>query len=267
LEKVQKILKLFEHKKVIIGMVHLLPLPGSPRYAGSLNAITDAALSDALALEKGGIDAIIVENFGDLPYPPGQVPTVSLLAMTRIVTVLSNEISLPIGINVQFNDWRSELAMAYSCSASFVRIEGFIDNLLTDSGFVSACAADAMRYRHEIGADEVAVLADIQVKETIPLGERSIQDAALTAVKNLADAIIVTGQATGAETPIEAVRTVKQTVSCPVLVGSGLNLTNASALLSIADGAIVGSALKVEGKAENRVDPVRVQTLIGAVRR
>jgi len=258
---------LFEHGKVIVGMVHLLPLPGSPRYAGSLDAILDAALSDTSALAEGGVDALIVENFGDLPYPPGRMPLISLLAMARVAAVVSSEVKLPIGINVQFNDFRSELAMAFACSASFVRVEGFVDNLLTDSGIIPACAADATRYRREIGADAVAIWADVQVKETMPLGERPIEEAAYAAVKNLADVVIVTGQATGMETPIDAVQAVKRAVARPVIVGSGFNMENALALLAVADGAIIGSALKFGGKAENRVDPARVRALMDIVRK
>jgi len=260
-------MELFKCGKVIVGMVHLLPLPGSPRYAGSLDAILDAALSDASVLEEGGIDALLVENFGDLPYPPGRMPLVSLLAMARIAAAVARETKLPIGINVQFNDFRSELAMALVCGASFVRVEGFVDNLLTDSGIIPACAADATRYRREIGADTVAIWADVQVKETMPMGERPVEEAACAAAKNLADAVIVTGQATGVETPIDVVRRVKRAVACPVIVGSGFNVENAPALLAVADGAIVGSALKFGGKAENRVDPARVRALMDVVRR
>lgn len=257
---------LFARGKVIVGMVHLLPLPGSPRFAGSLEAVLGAARSDALALAEGGVDALIVENFGDLPYPPGRMPLVSLLAMTRVVAAVSSEVALPLGVNVQFNDFRSELAMALACGARFVRVEGFVDNLLTDSGIIPACAADVTRYRREIGAEAVAIWADVQVKETMHLGNRSLEEAARAAVKNLADVVIVTGQETGAETPLEAVRAVKQVVSCPVIVGSGVNMANAPALLAVADGAIVGSALKYGGKVENRVDPARVRVLVRAAR-
>ena len=261
-------MKLFREKhKVIVGMVHLLPLPGSPRYAGSIEAILDAALADASALAEGGVDALIVENLGDLPYPTSPTPLPTLLAMTRIAAAVCDKVKLPIGINVRFNDFRSELAMALACAATFVRVEAFVDNLLTDSGIIPACAADATRYRQAIGAAGVQIWADVQVKESMPLGERPLVEAARAAQKNLAEAIIVTGQETGAETPLEAVKAVKSVVRCPVLVGSGVNVQNAASMLAVADGAIVGSALKFDGKAENRVDRARVRALMDVLRK
>jgi len=133
---------LFEHDKAIVGMVHLLPLPGSPRYGGSLDEVIETALDDAQKLVAGGIDGLIVENFGDLPYPCGGVSLLTAVAMATVVKAVSAEVKVPLGVNVQFNDFRSELAIAHVCGAKFVRLEAFVDTVVSDGGIVQACAAE-----------------------------------------------------------------------------------------------------------------------------
>ncbi len=247
--------------KWLIGMVHLLPLPGSPRFSGNLGEIFSAAVADARALEEGGADAVIVENFGDVPYLPGRVHVESLVVMAQVAYAVRGAIDLPIGINVQFNAWREEIALAKSVGAEFVRLEAYVDNVLTDAGIVEACSGDATRYRRAIGADGVRLFADVLVKETIPLGDRSISEAVKAACRNLADAVIVTGAATGSATPLDAIREARLATSCPLLVGSGVTVETLPAILPLVDGVIVGSALKYDGVVENRVDPDRVRRM------
>ena len=247
--------------KWLIGMVHLLPLPGSPRFQGDLDEIFSAAVADARRLEEGGADAIIVENFGDVPYLPGRVPVESLVVMAQVAYAVRKAVDLPMGINVQFNAWREEIALAKSVGARFVRLEAYVDNVLTDAGIVEACSGDASRYRRAIGADNVQFFADVLVKETIPLGDRGIAEAVKAACRNLADAVIVTGAATGSATPIDAIREARRATDCPLLVGSGVTPDSLPIILPLVDGVIVGSALKFNGVVENRVDIERVRRM------
>lgn len=252
-------------RKIIVGMLHLPPLPGSPRFHGSMREVVQLARMDLRALTQGGVDAILIENFGDVPYPVGTMPLISMMAMAYIVGWLSWEIHCPFGINIQFNQFRAEAALATVCWADFIRVEGFVDNLLTDSGWSPGCAAWVTRCRARWGST-FQIWADIHVKEAIVLGERPLVEAARAATSSLADALIITGSRTGEETPLEAVRAVKEAVTLPVLIGSGLNMNNAARLLEAADGAIVGTALKRDGKVENPVDPDRVAALVRIAR-
>jgi len=252
-------------RKTIVGMLHLRPLPGSPRFRGSLEEIIRSARADLRALIQGGVDAVLIENFGDAPYPVKTMPLISMMAMAYIVGLLATEIDRPFGINIQFNQFKAEVALAAVSRANFIRVEGFVDNLLTDSGWSPGCAAWVTRYRAR-WASSLQIWADVHVKEAIILGHRPLIEAARAAASSMADALIITGTRTGEEASLNAVQAVKETVPCPVLIGSGLNVSNAMQLLRVADGAIVGTAFKKDGKVENPVDPDRVAMLVRIVR-
>ncbi len=248
-------------KKVLIGMVHLLPLPGSPRFRADLDEVFSAAIADARTLESSGADGFIVENFGDLPYTPESVPLESLITMAQVAYAVRQVTNIPMGINVQFNAWQAEIALANSVGAEFVRLEAYVDNVLTDAGYATACSGDAARYRRSIGAESVQFFTDVLVKETLPLGNRRVSEATKAACHNLADAVIVTGAATGSTTPLEAIREARNVATRPLLVGSGVTAASLPAILPWVDGVIVGSALKYDGIVENRVDPERISQL------
>ena len=248
-------------KKLVVGMVHLLPLPGSPRFEGNLDRVVESALEDALALADGGVDALLVENYGDIPYVTRRASMLTAVAMAHIVDLIKSKVDLPIGVNVQFDAYEAELVIATICKGDFVRIEGFTDTLLADTGLVTPCAAEALRLRRQIGGGEISIWADVQVKETQPLGDRTLVAAAVAAAKNLADAIIVTGSATGSPPTPEMLREVKEAVDIPVLVGSGLTPENATKLLAVADGAIVGTAFK----SGHQIDKQKVRRLMKVV--
>ncbi|MGC8817409.1 MAG: BtpA/SgcQ family protein [Candidatus Hadarchaeum sp.] len=252
-----------EGKKLVVGMVHLHPLPGSPRFDGNLDEVAEAALEDALALADEGVDALLVENYGDVPYLTRKLPLLTVVAMAHIVDLIKSKIVIPLGINVQFDAYEAELVIATVCKGNFVRIEGFVDTLITDTGLVTPCAAECLRLRRQGGGEKVAIWADVQVKETQPIGNRNIVAAAVAAAKNLADAIIVTGSATGSAPAAKTLKEVKAAVDRPVLVGSGLTPENAPELLAIADGAIVGTALKTGG----RIDRRKVRRLMEVIRK
>ena len=248
---------LFCTTRPIIGMVHLLPLPGAPHFHGSISDIYDRAETEARILARAGVDGLIVENFGDEPYLVGE-PTPELLALMAAVTYQVRRVSgIPTGINIQFNAWQAEMAVAYACLADFIRAEVFVDTVISAQGIVSPCSAQITRYRRQLGANNVLILADIQTKYTTNLMPQSLSQSAQDALAAGADALIVTGTATGQATPLDAVADVKQHVDRPVLVGSGTTLENLDQVLSIADGAIVGSTLKENGLAKNMVSEAR----------
>jgi membrane complex biogenesis BtpA family protein len=248
-------------------MVHLPPLPGSPQSTGqSMDAVVVRAVADARALEAGGANAIMVENFFDSPFVRDSLPPHTIAALTLAAAAVRAISSLPIGINALRNDARSAIAVAHICGAQFVRINVYVGAAVTDQGIIQGAARGAILYRKELNAD-VAIFADVFVKHATQLGGGSLEDAAKDAVeRGLADALIVSGAATGADTSIEDVRRVKSAVpNTPILIGSGFNAQTASSLLQAADGAIVGTSLKRDGIVSNPVDEERVRELRAAM--
>jgi uncharacterized protein len=149
--------------RAVIGMVHLEPLPGSPRWAGSMHEVSRAALADAQALAEGGVHALLVENFGDVPFSPGRVDAACVAAMAAVATQIRRAVSLPLGINALRTDALSALAVAAAVGARFIRVNVHTGAVVTDQGIVASGAHDTLRYRRLLGVD-VALLADVQTK-------------------------------------------------------------------------------------------------------
>lgn len=253
-------------RPLVIGMVHLLPLPGSPGYGGSMEPILEAARRDALALAQGGVHAIMVENFGDVPFARGRVGTETVAAMTVAARVVAETSGLPLGINVLRNDGLSAMAVAAATGAAFIRVNVLAGARLTDQGIVEGIAYELLRYRTALGASNVAVLADISVKHSRPLAaENTALDAEELVGRSGAAALIVTGATTGRPVDEAYLAELGRVVDVPILVGSGVTPATASRLLGTASGFIVGTSLKEEGRLDRPVDPTRVRALMQAV--
>lgn len=257
---------LFDGKKAIIGMVHLLPLPGTPGFDGNMEKIYEQALKDTKALEDGGVTALMVENFGDTPYGK-KLDLAQSTALAAVAAVVKQNTNLPVGIDAAFCDYETALACAKAVGADFVRLAVFVDTVACFAGIMEPCARDAVYYRKQIGAENVKIFADIQVKYThMLIPSISIEESAAVAVSSGADAVIVTGSHTGGETPIDAVKRVKNVVNVPVIVGSGVKTANIKEQMGIADGAIVGSSLKIDGVVSNPVDVEKVTELMNQLK-
>ena len=240
-------------------MVHLLSLPGSPGFAGSMDAVVETAVDDATELASAGFPALMIENFGDVPFFADRVPAETVAAMTVATGAVSNATDLPLGVNVLRNDAMSALGVAAATGASFVRVNVLTGLMNTDQGPIVGQAAEVLRKKTTL-APEVEIWADVMVKHSAaPYGIDARQAAADTVERGLADAVIVSGSGTGAEPDIHEATTVKAAVPAEtrVVIGSGANVDNLSRLLDVADSVIVGSAIKVDGDANNRVDPIR----------
>lgn len=256
-------LKLLKSRKVFIGVVHLPATPGSPRYSGDRRAILRRATEDARALFAGGVDAIIVENFGDTPFyaesaPPETIASIAL-AVDAVQQIAGD---MPVGVNVLRNDARGALGIAAATGARFVRVNVHIGAAVTDQGLIQGCAAQTVRERERICAG-VALLCDVHVKHATPLGRESLVDSALdTLHRGLADALILSGVATGSAPQAEGFDRVRRAApTAPLLIGSGLDEHNARKLLATATGAIVGTSLKKDGVVSERVDVERVKRM------
>lgn len=253
--------------KLLIGVVHLRALPGAPRYAGNLPEIIKAAVVDALAYERGGAHAIIIENFGDVPFTKGSVAPETLAALAAAGCAVRAAVKLPIGFNVLRNDARSALALSAACGGSFMRVNVHSGAMLTDQGVIEGDAYHTVRYRAQL-CPATEIFADVHVKHAVPLGDWSLEDAARdTLERGLADALIVSGIGTGhAADPEEVARVRRACPAAKLLLGSGVTVANVKEYLRSADGVIVGSSLKKDGRLANPVDTRRVAALLKALR-
>ena len=256
-------------ERTLIGMVHLPPLPGSPRWDGSMARVVAAAIADARALVDGGIDALLVENFGDAPITPGRVEPATVAAVSVIAAEVRRELPrTPLGVNVLKNDARAALAVAAAVGAEFIRVNVHAGAVLADQGIVHSDAYGTLRDRRLLGVD-VAIFADVGGKHAVPLGPVDLDQMARDLVhRGLADALVVSGAATGHATSLGDVKRVRGAVAdVPILIGSGVTADSVGELLSVADGVIVGTSVKENGDVRLPVERARVEKLVAAARR
>ncbi|NEO30688.1 MAG: BtpA/SgcQ family protein [Symploca sp. SIO3C6] len=263
-----KLDQIFKTPNPIIGVVHLLPLPTSPRWGGSLKTVLDRAEQEVTALASGGVDGIIVENFFDAPFSKNCVDPAVVSAMTVIIQRLMNLVTLPMGINVLRNDAHSALGIASCVRAQFIRVNVLTGVMATDQGLIEGQAHQLLRYRRELGCD-VKIFADVLVKHARPLGSPNLTTAVQETIeRGLADGIILSGWSTGSPPSLEDLELASAAAKgTPVFIGSGANWDNISTLMQAADGVIVSSSLKRRGLIEQPIDPIRVSQFVEAARR
>lgn len=248
-------------------MVHLLPLPGSSEYEGSMKKIIAAALDDARKYKENGVDALMVENMHDVPYIKRQVQPETTAAMTMVAQAVKDETGLPLGIQVLDGANVDALAIAVAVSAEFIRVNSWVFAHVANSGLHESCAGELARRRTMLKAQNVRIFADIKKKHCSHAitSDVPIEDAAKEAEFFRADAVIVTGTSTGIAPLDSDVKAVRGAVHIPVLIGSGITTENVHKFLPYTDALIVGSSLKYDGKWSNHVDPQRVKALVKAV--
>jgi len=242
---------------MLVGVIHLAALPGSPRGSLTAEECARSAANDARVLAEAGYDAIIVENFGDAPFFAARVPSVTVAAMTACaVAVRAAAPGVALGINVLRNDAESALSIAVCTGASFVRINVHTGARVTDQGIVQGEAATTLRLRRALGAERIAIWADVDVKHSAPLGAARplVQEVEDLTKRGMADVVLVTGEGTGKGVDLEKLSAVKRASGKPVLVASGATLATLAALASSSDGVVVGSALREGGIPGGAID-------------
>jgi membrane complex biogenesis BtpA family protein len=263
--------RLFGGLKPVLGMVHLRPLPGSP-FGGTLEDAEARALADAKALIDAGFDGLIVENFGDAPFAKDRVPAATVAAMAILCREIRREHNVPLGVNVLRNDAESALSIATVAGADFIRVNVHIGAVVADQGILEGKARETLLLRQALGSS-VLLFADVRVKHSRPLGEPAAREAndLLHEAKDAfergrADALIVSGAATGTAAEMEDVRRIKEKLpQAPVLVGSGVTAENLPAFWNVCDGMIVGTSVKRGGSAAAEVDPARARSFAARV--
>ncbi len=261
----QGVASIWPRDGVLIGMIHLPPLPGTPRWSGSMATVRDHALRDAEALTESGFDGIIVENYGDAPFLPAVSPE-CMAALTVAVDAVGRATALPLGVNVLRNDAVSALAIARATDAAFIRVNVHTGSMWTDQGLIEGTAGETLRTRSRLQL-ETRILADVHVKHGIPPAGSSVTGAASDAWdRGLADGLIVSGTATGrpvASADLDAAR--KGAPEAPLFVGSGVTETSVRGLLTEAFGCIIGSAIMSAGPG-TPVDPSRAKRMVEVAR-
>lgn len=231
-----------------------------------MEAVLDRAVADADTLAAGGVDGIMVENFGDVPFLPGRVPPETIAAMAMAVSAVRHSVPLPVGVNVLRNDVRSALGVAVATGASFVRVNVHVGTMFTDQGRIDGVAGETLRTRRALGA-EVPIFADVLVKHAVAPNGVTLTDSARDAWhRGLADVLVVSGRGTGLPTSVAEVSEARKAVpEARIWIGSGLDTGQAEQLLSEADGAIVGSAFQRDGRAGGEVEAERVSRFMARV--
>ncbi|MBV9288979.1 MAG: BtpA/SgcQ family protein [Hyphomicrobiales bacterium] len=252
--------------RILIGVVHLLALPGSPDYGGGgPEAIYERALSDAGLYRAAGFDGLIVENHGDIPFAkPENIGPETAAHMAVAADRIRQETGLPIGVNVLANAALHALAVASAARARFVRVNQWANAYVANEGLIEGAAAQASRYRRQVGAREVRIFADAHVKHGAHaiVQDRSIAELVRDVEFFNADVVIATGQRTGHVADLDYLKAFRAAASVPTLVGSGATPDNVGDLLSIVDGVIVASALKIDGCWWNPVDCGRAKLFV-----
>ncbi|XP_067854065.1 uncharacterized protein F13E9.13, mitochondrial isoform X1 [Heptranchias perlo] len=245
---------------VVLGMVHVRPLPGTPLNRLSVSQITEEACREAAVYINAGIDGLIVENMHDIPYTTTVGPEVTATMATVCAAVRHSCPNLPLGVQILSAANQQALAIALAADADFIRAEGYVFSHIADEGFLDACAGDLLRYRKQIGAEHIQIFTDIKKKHSshAVTSDVSVSETARAAEFFLSDGVILTGIATGMQANPEELKEIKQAVRIPVLVGSGVTFENMEQYMD-ADAMIIGSYFKKAGYWANEVDSERIK--------
>jgi membrane complex biogenesis BtpA family protein len=257
---------LFGCDKPIVAMLHLPALPGRPRHdiPGGIDHLVDVVGRDLDVLQEGGVDGLLFCNEADLPYQLHVGPEAPA-AMASVVGQLRRDIRLPFGVDIVW-DPVATLAVARATSARFVR-EVFTGVYESDLGMMQPDFGSIAAYQQAIGAAEVRLFGNVTPEFASSVGQRTVARRAQSAVYLGVDVILISGQITGTPLDLDELREAKAAIpDIPVFANTGVRAESAAAILAIADGALVGTSLKVDGVTWNAVDPGRVGRLMDAVR-
>jgi membrane complex biogenesis BtpA family protein len=261
--------ELFGRTKVVIGVIHSRALPGSPNYEGEpVEAIYEYAIAEAERYTEGGVDGLIVENHGDIPFlKPEDIPPETVAMMAVMSDRVRQATHLPIGVNLLANAAIPAIAASKAAAARFIRVNQWANAYVANEGFVEGPAAQATRYRAWLRAKGLKVFADVHVKHGAHaiVADRSIAELTRDVEFFDADVVIATGQRTGDAATLDELQEIKDATVLPVVVGSGVTTDNVTDLLTVADGVIVASSLKRDGVWWNEVDPRRLSAFMAQV--
>lgn len=255
----------FPSGKPLIACLHLMPLPGSPRYTGSMRKVYDTALFELEIFRRHPIQGVIVENFRDKPFYPQRIPPETISALAAVTREVVKTSGIPVGVNALRNDAQAAIAIATAAEAAFIRVNVHMGCVVSEQGIIQGMSHETLRLRAGLRSD-VLIFADVGVKHAAPLADRGLAtETRDLADRGLADAIIVSGELTGSETKPEDVDVVRENTELPILIGSGASPDNLHKVYPKIDGLIVGSYFKKDGKGNNLVEESRVKAFTDAI--
>ena len=261
-------MNLFNIQKPIIGMIHVNPLPGTPKYSGSVKSILDKAKSEASLYRSCGINALMIENMHDAPYLNRFVGPEITTLMSIILYEIKKNYEMPAGIQILAGANKEALAAAHSAGADFIRSEGFVFAHIADEGIFNSDAGELLRYRKQIDAENILIFTDIKKKHSSHsiTSDTDIIETAKAAEFFLSDGVIITGSATGREPSLEEIIVVKESINIPILAGSGITAKNVTQYFEYCDALIIGSYFKKDGKWSNPIDQDKINALMKKIR-
>ena len=246
--------------KFLAAMVAVLPLPGSPLYDGDDQRVMDQALADLEVYRNAGVDSVIFENDHDLPYIQPPLDERGIALMTRIAKAARPRFDGPLGVQMLEAANITSLEIAAEAGLDFVRVEAYVFAHVGGSGVINGSAGKILRRRKELAAEHIRVFADVKKKHgshslTIDL---DIADEIRQAEFFLVDGVIVTSQFTGLNPDKNDLHKARNATALPVLIGSGMTAENIREYLPLADGFIVGSYFRKDGKFLEKLEPGRL---------
>lgn len=261
--------RIFGRRFALIGMLHLLPMPGTPHYNPEVGiaGVIDRARREAADLVGAGFDGLIIENGWDIPFvKPGDLGPETSAVMSVVLAELRREFDVPFGVNVLANAAAVSLAVAVAGGGSFVRANQWANAYVANEGFMEGRAGQVLRYRKALSAESVSVWADVHVKlgAHAITSDRSIADQARDAAWFDADALIVTGTRLGNEPTEAEMAEIREATTLALVVGSGVRSDNVAELARYTDGAIIGSAIKAGGVWHGPIDPEACRAIVAA---
>ena len=260
----------FKSRRLLIGMVHVAALPGTPKNRLTITQIIDLAIAEAKIYQTAGFDAVMIENMHDVPYTKRQVGPEVVASMTAIATALRFALGdYPIGIQILAGANVQALAVAQAAKLDFIRAEGFVFAHVADEGVMEGDAADLLRYRKMIGAEHIKVLTDVKKKHSSHAitSDVALEDTIHAADFFLSDGIIITGTETGVPCNPLDVRKAAQATNLPIIIGSGIAAYNLNDYWNFADAFIIGSAMKEDGLWSNPISKQEVEDFMAEARR
>ncbi|WP_321300296.1 BtpA/SgcQ family protein [Marinifilum fragile] len=255
-------------EKSIIGMVHVQALPGTPNNKHSIEEICEIAVQEAKTYEEVGLDAVMIENMHDVPYLKGVVGPEITASMAVVAKAIREAVDLPLGIQILAGANKEALAVAKAANFQFIRAEGFVFGHVADEGYIDSCAGELLRYRKAIGAEDVKIFTDIKKKHSSHAltSDVDIDETAKAAEFFLSDGLIVTGSSTGKAVYLHELKSLKDKVQIPVLIGSGITSDNLDEYWNYAAGFIVGSHFKENGFWKNSISKDRLKIFVEKVK-
>jgi len=250
--------------KFLAAMIAVLPLPGSPLYDGDDQKVMDQALLDLDIYKEAGVDSIIFENDHDLPYIQPPLDEKGIALMTEIVKEARQRFDEPIGIQMLEAANISSLEIAAEADLDYIRVEAFVFAHVGGSGIINGSAGKILRRRKELQADHIKVFADVKKKHGSHslTSDLDIKDEIMQAEFFLVDGVIVTSQFTGINPDKDDLIKAKSATKLPVLIGSGMTAENISEYLPLADGFIVGSFFRRDGRFLEKLEPERLHAFM-----